>query len=219
MAADEIFILTGASMDEIAAMVANSIRLATGRFKSLTMKKNNYFRFAGFLFFTLLALWLISRSISLIPSWNLGLYIVAGIICLVLLFLLIRSIYRSYIPPLQTKHWLGLVFFSLLSIAVTFFGFIWAKLDDKNTGLFHRYVGRYHFQKMTFYIYETGLLGTSVHVHYSRPGEIISHKINNVLFWKETESIHVAQSGEDFWIIGGKKRYLFRGKEGVAAEE
>ncbi len=87
------------------------------------MKKNNYFRYAGFLFLTLLTLWLISSSVSLIPSWNMGLYILSAIICLVLLFLLIRSIYRSYTPPLQTKQWLGLVFFSLQSIAVAFFGF------------------------------------------------------------------------------------------------
>lgn len=182
------------------------------------MQKTTYFRYAGFLLFTLLALWLISRSISLIPSWNMGLFILSGIICLVLLFLLIRSIYRSYTPPLQTKHWLGLVFFSLLSIAVAFFGFLWSKLDDKNTGLFDRYVGRHHFPKMTFYIYETGLIGSSVHVHYSRPGEIISHKINTIFFWNDPESIRVEQSGEDFLIIGGKKKYLFRVETRLAEE-
>jgi len=180
------------------------------------MKKNKYFRYTGFLFLTLLTLWLISSSVSLIPSWNMGLYILSAIICLVLLFLLIRSIYRSYTPPLQTKQWLGLVFFSLLSIAVAFFGFLWSKLDDKNTGLFDRYVGRHHFPKITFYIYETGLIGSSVHVHYSRAGEIISHKINNVVFWNDPESIRVEQSGEDYWIIGGERKYLFKGEEGVA---
>lgn len=182
------------------------------------MKKNKYFHYAGFLLFTLLALWLISRSISLIPSWNLGLYILSGVICLVLLYLLIRSIYRSYTPPLQTKHWLGIVFFSLLSIAVTGFGFLWAKLDDKNTGLFDRYAGRYHFPKMTFYIYETGLLGTSVHVHYSRPGEIVSHKIDNIVFWDTHAPIRIEQSGEDYWISSGEKRYFFRGEQAVVEE-
>jgi len=182
------------------------------------MKKNNYFIYAGFLLFTLLALWLISRSISLIPSWNIGLFIVAGIICLVLLFLLIRSIYRSYTPPLQTKHWLGIIFFSLLSVFVTLFGFLWAKVDDKNTGLFNRYTGRYHFPKMTFYIYETGLLGTSVYVHYSRPGEIISHQINNISFWNDPVSIRIEQSGNDYLILGGKKQYIFKGETRVAEE-
>lgn len=182
------------------------------------MKKNNYFLYAGFLLFTLLALWLISRSISLIPSWNMGLFIVAGIISLILLFLLIRSIYRSYTPPFQTKHWVGFVFFTLLSVAVTFFGFLWAKLDDKNTGLFDRYVGRYHFPKMTFYVYETGLLGTSVHVHYSRPGEIISHQIRNLSFWNEPESIRIQQKGNDYLIVGEKKQYIFKVETRVAEE-
>ncbi len=182
------------------------------------MKKNNYFLYAGFLLLTLLALWLISRSISLIPSWNMGLFIVAGIISLILLFLLIRSIYRSYKPPFQTKHWVGIIFFSLLSVAVTLFGFLWAKVNDKNTGLFNRYTGRYHFPKMTFYIYETGLLGTSVYVHYSRPGEIISHKIRSLSFWNEPESIRIEQSEDDYFILGGKRKYLFRGETGIAEE-
>jgi hypothetical protein len=182
------------------------------------MKKNKFFFYAGFLLFTLLALWLISRSISLIPSWNLGLFIVAGIICLTLLILLIRSIYQSYTPPFQTKHWIGIIFFSLLSVAVTGFGFLYAKFDDKNTGLFDHYTGRYHFKKMTFYTYETGLIGTSVHVHYSRPGEIISHQIRNVSFWNDPGSIRIEQSGDDYLIIGGKRKYLFRGETGIAEE-
>ena len=71
---------------------------------------------------------------------------------------------------------------------------------------------------MTFYIYETGLIGSSVHVHYSRPGEIISHKINTIFFWNDPESIRVEQSGEDFLIIGGKKKYLFRVETRLAEE-
>lgn len=182
------------------------------------MKKSKYFLYSGLLLLTLLSLWLISRNISLIPSWNMALFILCGIICVVMLFLLIRSIYRFYNPPLQKKHWLGLIFFSLLSVAVTGFGFLYAKMDDKNTGLFDRYTGRYHFKKMTFYTYETGLLGTSVHVHYSRPGEIISHKINNIFFWNDPESIQIEQKGDDYLIYGGKKKYLFRGETRMAEE-
>jgi hypothetical protein len=71
---------------------------------------------------------------------------------------------------------------------------------------------------MTFYTYETGLLGSSIHVHYSRPGEIISHKIRNISFWNEPQKIRIEQSGDDYLIYGVKKKYLFREKTALTEE-
>ena len=174
--------------------------------------------FAGFILATLVLYWLLTRSIAFIPSWNKGLLIASIIICSGLFIAFLWSFYRSYYQPMKPVQWLSLFLLGILVAGLVFFGTAFARIDNKTTGMFSHYINSYSFGKVKFHIYRTSLLGTNVYVRYSRRGEIVSHRIDNIFFWNDPDSVKIEQKGNDYLIYTPKKKYLFSGEQRVAEE-
>jgi hypothetical protein len=182
------------------------------------LKKNQPYFFAGLFLATLFLYWLLTSSIAFIPSWNKALFIATLVIGAVCLIALLRSVYLRYPQPLKPVQWLIIFLLAILMGAIGFFGMAYASIDHKTTGLFSRYANRYPFSSITFYTYNTGLMGTLTHVYYSRRGEIISHEIRSIQFWNEPDSIRIEQKGEDYLIYSPKRKFLFRRVSRVVEE-
>lgn len=173
------------------------------------MKFFSKYKYSFLIVILLLAMYFISSTVALLPNIQKLLFIVIPAICILLGILEIRRIYKSYSVPLKVKNWIAIIGFSILIGVLIFFGAAFSSISSKAEGMFTSYIHSYKFNDITFYTYETGLMGIYTHFRYSEKSEWISHSIDNMSFSCRADSVHIEQKDTSFLMSSPVQKYIF----------
>ena len=154
-------------------------------------------------------MYFVNSTYALLPNIQKLLLIVIPVVCIFLGVMEIRRIYKSYFSPLKLKNWIAIISFSIILGLLIFFGYALSSFSSKAEGMFTIYMYAYKFNNITFYTYETGLMGTRTHVRYSEKSEWISHSIDNMSFSCNADSVHIEQKDTTFLMSSPVQKYIF----------
>ena len=157
----------------------------------------------------LLSMYFVSSTYALRPNIHKLLFIVIPVISILSGIMEIRRVYRSYSLPLKARNWILLISYSIMIGVLIFFGTALSSLSSKDEGLFTTYQHAYKFNNITFYTYETGLMGIWTHIRYSEKNELISHSIDNMTFSCRADSVHIELKDTSFLMISPIQKYIF----------